>query len=258
MIDLHSHIIYSVDDGSRSLEESIAILKEAYEKGITDMVATPHYMKGAMTSTPEMVDQKLKVIKERLIEENIDINLYSGHEVYVDASIFEDLENKEINTIEDTDYLLIELPLSQELNNLEDLIFELQIKGYNVILAHPERYHFVQQEIHVLDDLVNGGVLLQLNISSLTGRYGEAAQKTAKELLRASMIHILGTDVHHQESYNLAIEESKEVLQKLVTKKMYDDLLVNNGRKVLTNEAVTPYEIQRKPKGIKGLFSKLT
>jgi len=258
MIDLHSHIIYSVDDGSRSLEESIAILKEAYRKGITDMVATPHYMKGAMTSTPQVVDEKLKVIRERLIEENIDLNLYSGHEVYVDASIFEDLENDRINTIQGTGYLLIELPLSQELNNLENLIFELQIKGYSVILAHPERYHFVQQDIHVLDDLVNGGLLLQLNISSLIGRYGEASQKTAKELLRASMIHVLGTDVHHEDSYNLGIEESIEVIQKLVTKEMYEDLLENNGRKVLNNAAVKPYEIQRKPKGIKGLFSKLT
>ena len=257
MIDLHSHIIYSVDDGSRSLEESISILKEAYAKGITDMVATPHYMKGAMISKPSVINERLNVLRKQLTEEGIPMNLYAGHEVYVDASMFEDLENNKINTIEDTGYLLIELPLTQELNNLEELIFELHIKGYNVILAHPERYHFVQQDIHALDSLINADVLLQLNIASLNGRYGSEAKETAENLLKANMIHVLGTDVHHKDSFNLAIEEGKEIIKKIVDEDMYNDLLENNGRKVLNNESIIPYEIKRKPKGIKGFFSGL-
>ncbi len=258
MVDLHSHIIYDVDDGSKSIEESIDIIKEASEKGITDMVATPHYMKGAMVSTPETINEKLNILREKLKEENVRINIYSGHEIYVDSTIFEDLENKKINTIEGTGYLLIELPLSQELNNLEDIIFELHIKGYNVILAHPERYRFVQKDIHSLDKLINSDVLLQMNISSLIGRYGTEAKQAAEALLKASMIHVLGTDVHHKNSINLQINEGIEIIKKLVTTNIYNDLLINNGKKILNNESIIPYTIKRKPKGIKGLFSSLS
>ena len=141
MIDIHSHLLYGVDDGCKTIEESIEILKDLECLGYTDIVLTPHYIANSKyTSSKKDNEKKLNALKNELQKRQIHINLYLGNEIYIDEKIDSLLKDKKITSLNDSDYLLIELPMSGEFPGYEDILFDLISKGKKVILAHPERY----------------------------------------------------------------------------------------------------------------------
>ena len=178
MIDLHCHIIFGTDDGAKELENSINILREAYEAGFTKICCTPHYIVPQYVKTKSENLEKLNIIKEKLKEENIDIELYLGNEIYVTNNMKELIEEGRVSTLSDTKYVLVELPLTQKIIDAEDMIENLTFEGYTVILAHPERYIYVQKDLKYLDKFIEMGVYLQGNYESLIGKYGKGAEKT--------------------------------------------------------------------------------
>lgn len=257
MIDMHSHVLFDVDDGSSTLEESIEILKQAAHAGISGMVTTPHYIRGAVTCEKEILNKKFDLLKDQIKKKQIPIELYKGHEVYIDALILKDIDDGKIQTINNSDYILLELPLSQRINNLEELIFELQIKGYRIILAHPERYYFVHEDIHRLDELIENGVLMQMNLCSLTGFYGPGTKETAMKLLKAQMIHLVGSDVHKRDSKNLKLKEPMKILKGIYGSEKSQKVLTENPASVLKNKHVKSFEVLHPKEGFfKRLFSK--
>lgn len=191
MKDLHNHLIYNVDDGSTSKELSIKILKEMENEGVTEIVLTPHYIIGTKYNTNNQ--EKLKKLKE--LQQYTNIKLYLGNEVFIDKNIIEYIKNKEISTINNTKYLLIELPLNNKLEEDKNIIFNLRNNNIIPIIAHPERYHYLNT--NKIEEYINMGCLMQGNISSLYGKYGKTSQKKLKELIKKHMIHLLGTDTHN-------------------------------------------------------------
>ena len=157
-VDIHSHILYGIDDGSKSLEESKEIIKQHIEMGFKDIVVTPHYIENSDYITNN--EEKEKILKTLKKEFN-DINLYLGNEVFINNNIEELLNNNEISTINGSKYLLIELPLHNKIKNATDIIYELRIKGIIPIIAHPERYEFVQKNPDSVDELIEEGAILQ-------------------------------------------------------------------------------------------------
>lgn len=197
MFDIHSHIINNIDDGSKSLEESIKILKNLKEKGVNNIILTPHYMLDSNLETSlEKRNKYFNILTEKINEEKIDINVYLGAEIYINPKIKENIEIEKIN-MNNTKYLLIEFPLNGEYNNAHGILSGLIEKGYKIILAHPERYTNVQKDITILDEYKNMGVLFQCNIGSLFKMYGKSAKKTIKKLLKERYIDFLGTDIHN-------------------------------------------------------------
>ncbi len=234
MKDLHSHILMEIDDGARSLDESIEILKKAQKEGITEIVLTPHYIKDTLYNAN---NRKKKTLMNKLLtriqDEKINIKLYLGNEVFLDKDIIALIRDKKIMTINNTRYILVELPMTNELINALDIMFELVRHGYIPILAHPERYTYIQKDIKKIDRFLEVGVLLQGNYLSLYGKYGRNAAKTLKKLLQAHKIHILASDIHRS-NHDYHLERiDKNLLSIVKDKKYVNELLVLNFDKIV-------------------------
>lgn len=239
MRDIHCHIMYGIDDGSKSLEQSIEILKNAYSNGITDIVLTPHYIN---KSEYNCDNKKKKKILDELIgelkKENIDINLYLGNEVMIDPDVSKLIANNKISTINNTKYVLVELPMHYENPNSEKMMFEIIRHGYMPILAHPERYDYVKEDISKLEPYINMGCILQGNYLSLFGRYGDEAKKILKILLKQRKIKILASDIHRP-STDYRIKKLKKKLKWFLRDKKYqEELLETNFFKIINDEII--------------------
>lgn len=197
MIDIHSHILPGVDDGARSIEESIKILQKAADAGVTTIVATPHVLEVPSKSEWQEVSNVFNGLKQKIVQENIHIEMILGAELFISPELPKTIkENRELTINNRNKYVLIELPMNEIPYFTKQIIFELQLQGIVPILAHPERYMEIQKDINKLVDFVRKGVLTQLNSGSLTGRYGKKVQKTAKRLLTNNLIYMIGSDVH--------------------------------------------------------------
>lgn len=243
MKDLHNHLIYNVDDGSTSKELSIKILQEMENKGVTDIVLTPHYIIGTKYNSNNQ--EKLEKLKE--LQQYTNIKLYLGNEVFIDNNILKYIENNEISTINNTRYLLIEFSLNNQLECLDNIIFELRNNNIIPIIAHPERYNYI--DIKRLEQYINMGCLMQGNISSLYGKYGKKAQRKLQQLLKKHMIHLLGTDTHN---HLIDIEKGYIRLSKLIDSKMKEEILNKNFDIIINNDLIEIYPIVSK----KSIFRK--
>ncbi|MBK1407222.1 tyrosine-protein phosphatase [Staphylococcus hominis] len=199
MIDIHNHVLVGVDDGPQSLDEAIALLKQASTQGIKGIVVTPHHLHPSYNNTFEMV---LKGIDElNHIEEiaQLDLQIYPGQEIRITDKIFEEIEQQRIYGINKSRYLLIELPSNEVPHYTKKLLYEIQIKGFIPIIAHPERNKAIAQNINLLYELINHGALSQLTSSSLTGELGKNLQKLSIQMLEHNLVHFIASDAHHSE-----------------------------------------------------------
>ena len=215
MKDLHSHLLPGIDDGSKSFEESIKILKKASIEGVTDIVLTPHYIEDTKYNCNNKNKKELfEELKEKIRNENININLYLGNEAYISENYIDLIKQHEIMTINNTRYLLLEFPLGNMFRNTKEILYELIVAGCIPILAHPERYKIFQRHPDYIEEYLRMGVLLQGNYKSLFGKYGSDAKKTLKYFLKRGWITFLGSDTHHEEDFDV-----KKLGKKLKTRK---------------------------------------
>ena len=238
MIDIHTHIIYDVDDGSDTLEESIAILKRAYENGVTDIILTPHYLDEA-SYNKEKVLNNYNMLLEKVKEHNIDIRIYLGNEIAVYGNITKILEDDRVQTMAGSRYILIEFPIATDVDYILDTIYEIKLKGLIPIIAHPERCECFVSHIERIDDAIKEGALIQCNTGSLTGLYGANAKKIVKKLLRENKIAFFATDTHklNNKRYDDLINIEEEVL-KTVGLYQKNKLFVHNARCILSNQEI--------------------
>lgn len=238
MIDIHSHILPNIDDGAKNIEETLHLLREAKQVGFQAIVSTSHYMEGYYeTNVPER-EMWMKVIYEKGQEENIGLKLYLGNEIYLSENIVELLKNGKASTINDTSYILFEMPLNVEPLNLYNVIYEMQENKLIPILAHPERYSFIQQNPDLIYDLVEKGIYMQSNYASIIGYYGKRAQVIVKKLLENNMVHFLGSDVHRKNTIYPKIPEILTKLEKIVGKEELEKLTTTNPKLVLQNKRI--------------------
>lgn len=228
MKDIHSHILYGIDDGCKTFEESLSILNKLYNEGITDLVATPHYIIGSNYNFDNKY--KTKLINE--LSKESKVNIYIGNEVFIDNDIFKYIKDKKISTINNSRYLLVELPYTNN-SRIKDMLLNLINNGIVPIIAHVERYKYLS--IDNLQEYIKLGCLLQGNITSLSLKYGRNSKRKLKILLKNNMIYILGTDTH---SNVLNISSCLKKLSKLVSLEEYNNLINNNFDKIINNEEI--------------------
>ncbi|MBP3635024.1 MAG: hypothetical protein J6J17_01005 [Bacilli bacterium] len=234
MIDIHSHLLYGVDDGSKSIEESVLIIKKLNKIGFTDIILTPHYINySSYNSCKTNNSIRFQDLKIRLANENINVNLYLGNEIYIDDEIMDLLKNNTISSLNDSKYLLIELPMSGEHESYYDIFLDLINIGYKVILAHPERYISFQKDFNKIYELKEIGVLFQCNIGSILDEYGKKARKTIIRLLKEHLITFVSTDIHHEKKNYMFVENAKKKFRKYITEKEINDLFENNAKKII-------------------------
>ena len=247
MIDFHTHILPNIDDGARSIEETFNLIKEAKNAGFESIISTSHYMENYYeTDTPER-EVWVNAIYENLKAKNIDIKLYLGNEIYMTDNIIKLLEEGKASTINDTSYVLFEMPLNIEPMNLYDMVYEMIQCKLVPVLAHPERYTFVQQEPELIYDLIQKGVLMQANYGSIIGQYGKKAQMIVKKFFENNMIHFLGTDVHRQNTIYTKMPEILEELGSLIGEDKLEELTTTNPGLALRNKKIEisePYPIE--------------
>ena len=198
MIDIHSHLIPNVDDGAKSPEETIELIKEAREAGITDIILTPHYIINSYEQNAETLILLKDKLQQIINSENIKVNLHIGMEVYITDNLVEILKQNKILTLAGSKYLLMELPLNTNVQYLDMVIFKLIEDNIIPIIAHPERYKFVQEDPSKVRELIESGCLIQSNIGSILGIYGKKAKKTIKYLFKNDLINFIATDTHRK------------------------------------------------------------
>lgn len=238
MIDFHSHIIPNIDDGSRSIEETFNLLKEAKEAGFESIILTSHYIENYYeTNVPER-DMWVKAISENLQNKGIDINLYLGNEIYMSDNMMQLLIDGKASTINNSCYVLFEMPLNVEPMNLYDVIYSLQENKLIPVLAHPERYKFIQKEPELVYDLIEKGVLMQANYGSILGQYGDKAEIIVRKFFESNMIHFLGSDVHRPNTIYKRIPQALKEIEEIVGKQKLEELTTINPKLALENKRI--------------------
>lgn len=240
MIDIHSHIIYNVDDGSKSLKESLDILTDAESEGVTDIILTPHYINGSRyDATLSTLRERLETLKKRAQEIGINVNLYLGNEAFIEYNLKELLEENKFTTLNGSRYLLFEFSMDNFYQGIYDLLFSFRNSGIVLIVAHPERYSFIQENPLLLNELLKHGALLQLDVGSFFGKYGKQAKRVANLIMKHKMASFIATDIHH--SYDNFYEQLRIIYEKYL-KTCSEQLLVENPRKVINNELIEKKE----------------
>ena len=240
MIDIHNHILFDIDDGCRSIEESLILLKKMEEIGFNKIILTPHYIKG----TTYTIDNKIKEIKlnqlqYQLNKQKINIKLYLGNEIFITDNIVELLRINVVSSINKGRYILIELPFENEIIGLADILYELKYHNLIPIIAHPERYTYFQNNNKKIQELRKEGILFQVNYSSILGYYGRKAKKTTKYLLKNNYIDFFGTDIHRcNKTY--VLDNFKKIEKKIIRiigNKNYNKI-IKNSEKIINNENI--------------------
>lgn len=197
-VDIHSHIIPGIDDGSKNLEASVAMLQRMSDFGIQHFILTPHIMEGVWENTSEIIQHKLSELKIHLNSINFPpINIQVAAEYMLDSNFNKLVANKDVLTLKD-DKILIEMSYFNAPINIYDILFKIQIAGYTPVLAHPERYTYLHSKYNEFKKLKEAGCLFQLNLLSLSNYYGKSIQSVAIQLLKDNLIDFVGSDIHNQ------------------------------------------------------------
>ncbi len=195
-VDMHSHLLPGIDDGVPDLQTSISIIKKFKELGYQKIITTPHIMSDIYKNTPEIIISAANKVREAIANEGIDIEFEAAAEYLIDDSFREILESNNLLTLKDK-YLLIELPYFSAPPDIYEILFELQVNDYKIILAHPERYAYWHHDFSKLENLKFRDIFFQINIISLTGTYSPQVKKIAEKLIDLNMVDFAGSDAHY-------------------------------------------------------------
>ncbi len=209
-VDIHSHILPGIDDGSPDIETSLELIQGLHDLGIRKCIATPHIIGDMYRNTPETINAALEKVKMACANAKIEMKLAAAAEYMLDDYFMELLQKKAPLLTLHKNIILTEISYSSAPQNLDEIAAAIITAGYVPILAHPERYHYYQQNFDGYYQLKKMGFFLQLNLLSLTGYYGKKAEKAAKFLIQKNLISFVGTDLHHFKHLN-AISNSKNM-----------------------------------------------
>ncbi len=200
--DMHSHLIPGIDDGAQDMDTALHLVQKMKDLGFRKLIATPHIMADIYQNTTDTIMKGLGELREAVSQAGIDIEIEAAAEYLVDDGLVHRLAKESLMTFGDR-YVLIELPYFNAPEQLEAILFEMQVAGYNLVLAHPERYVYWHQKFNKLKGLKERGVLFQVNIISLSGYYSHPTKKMAEKLIDAGMTDFLGSDLHNSQSFAL-------------------------------------------------------
>lgn len=257
MIDLHSHLIPGIDDGADTLEEAVEILKVMEKKGVKSAAATPHYPIYKRQDFKKELFNKLEILRKEAKRNNLDIKILSGTEIMINQELPLLYHQNKLLTINETDYLLLEFRLNIYPDYLEEIIYDLQTMGLKIIIAHPERYLYLQSDYSELYQWLEELELkIMLNSSSLTGVHGRKAQKTAQNLIKTGLCHLMASDTHGLNKRSFSLDQGLKEAEKI--RKGSAQLFQENAERVLNNQKLKNLKIIREKKDnslIKKLFS---
>lgn len=234
MIDIHSHILYGVDDGAASQKTTIEMLNIAVEEGIKSIIATPHFIIGSNMYNNEGLLQRYKEVCELIRENDIPIELYLGNELFGDALLADSLESGIGFTLANSKYVLTEFSYNTPSHTINNILYNVFLKGYTPVIAHPERV-FKKEDKTLIIDLIHKGCFLQMNTGSITGLYGKTVKRLAYDLLESNMIHIMATDAHTSGKRSPRVKEAYNIISTRYGNERAEKLFITNGTHIINN-----------------------
>ena len=239
MIDFHNHILPDVDDGSKSTDISLEMLRFAQSQGITEVVNTVHFQHPKMEKkliSYEIIKKKTDKLQNLLNQNKIDIKLHFGSEVYFYPNLMT-IKNNPLTTFGNGKYMLIEFPLIQVPELQKKHLFDLKLSGVTPIIAHPERYITVQDDLSMVTTWLEAGCLIQVDAGSILGKLGKKSKEVAEKILKNGWCQIIGSDSHDNSNRNFCLREAHDYVMRWIGvdgKKMFSD----NPKKVLEGNPI--------------------
>jgi protein-tyrosine phosphatase len=195
-VDMHSHLIPGIDDGSPDLATSLELIRSLQKLGYRKLITTPHILWEVYPNTTEIITQGLATLQKAVEEAKIDVEIHAAAEYFIDE-YFEELLKKKMPLLPISgNKVLVEFSMITAPLDLQQVLFDMQLQGYQPIIAHPERYIYLSHRKHFFDELQSAGCMFQLNLLSLTGYYGKSVQELAEYLLKGNYYSYAGTDLH--------------------------------------------------------------
>ncbi len=222
--DMHSHLLPDLDDGLQTMEQTIEFVKEMEQLGYKKLICTPHILPDVHNNSPETILPRLEEVRKALRENKIDVEIDAAAEYMVGLEFQESIQRGDKLLTFGKNYILIEMSYAAPSQNINEVIFDLKIRGYKPILAHPERYNYYLGNNDIYEEFLGRGCLLQLNLLSLTGFYGKPVQKAAEHLVKNKLISFIGSDMHHLGHLNM----TKQIATSTKFHKMVLDLDLKN------------------------------
>jgi tyrosine-protein phosphatase YwqE len=222
-VEFHNHLLPGVDDGVKNIDDSIRILREFAHMGYEKIILTPHIYQEFYPNSEEFLINEFNAFQQE-VEKEVDLELSLGAEYFLDETLMSKLKEKKVLLTIHDNKLLVETSFVVKPFNLDQILFELQVYGYQPILAHPERYEYLMEDPQLLHKLHNAGVHFQVNAGSILGRYGSRQKKLAKYILKNELVDYLGSDIHRYKD----LEWLKKSLKKKSFVRQGKDIIKNN------------------------------
>ena len=257
MIDFHNHILPSVDDGSKSIDMSLSMLQHAQNQGITDVVNTVHLQHPKMDGKNvsfNTINKEIDTLKNILNKNNIDINIHIGSEVFFLPNLVELIDNP-LATIGNGKYMLIEFQVHQLPYIHKQELFDLKMAGVTPIIAHPERYNDVMEDISIVTNWLESGCIIQVDAGSVLGYLGSGAQKTSERIIKNGWCHILGSDSHNDRGRNFCLKEAVELVRNWIGDEV--EFLVNNNPEAVIKGKMIDIDFEYEPRKQSNFFSRI-
>jgi protein-tyrosine phosphatase len=248
MIDIHCHILPGVDDGAGTMEDSIAMAKAAVHGGIDTIIATPHHLNGSYDNEKAAIINHTAALNERLQREGVPLTILPGQETRLNGEMVDGLEQGELLTQNETNYLFVEFPSDHVPGYAKQMLFDLQVAGYTPIIVHPERNREILEHPSTLYQFVQKGALTQVTAASVLGKFGKKIQKLSHQLIEANLTHFIATDAHNTTTRGFCLREAYTEIQKqhgngVLYFYMENPELLISGKRVMKHE---PSEIKKK------------
>ncbi|WP_088052506.1 tyrosine-protein phosphatase [Virgibacillus dakarensis] len=257
MIDIHCHILPGVDDGARTLTESLAMAHEAASQGIQKIIATPHHHNGSFDNPGQDVIGAVEYLNWKFQEEQIPVEIVPGQEPRINGDVVEDLKRGDILPLNVTSgYVFIELPSSHVPQYTTQLLFDVQIAGYKPIIVHPERNHELMDNPDKLYRMVKNGALTQITAASVVGKNGGKVQKFTNQLVEANLTHFVASDAHNVKKRGFYMQDAFEQIKKQFGNMMQYQFM-ENSEALIVGKPIHADEPERiKAKKLWGLLRK--
>ncbi|MGG1246349.1 tyrosine-protein phosphatase [Bacillus spizizenii] len=237
MIDIHCHILPAMDDGASNSADSIEMARAAVYQGIRTIIATPHHKNGVYENGQAAVREAADQLNKRLIKEDIPLTVLPGQEIRIYGDLERDLAEQQLLTLNDTKYILVEFPFDQVPRYAEQLFYDLQLKGYIPVIAHPERNREIRENPSLLYHLVEKGAASQITSGSLAGTFGKQMKAFSLRLAEANLIHFVASDAHNLKTRDFHYQEALHVLKKEFGPEFHY-MLTENAELLLQNQTI--------------------
>lgn len=237
-IDIHSHILPGVDDGSDGFDMSMRMLRRAADDGISGIILTPHNKPGHRHRHFSEIRSRMEGLRKMMSEDSINIDLYMGSELYYRNGLLEEIENDTAGTLAGSRYVLVEFNPPEDYDYIRNGIYSLLTGGYYPILAHAERYRNVCAGKYGIGDLIEMGCYIQVNAGSVMGKAGPKAKRFVKNMLRQRQIHFIATDAHDLEKRAPYLSDCAHFISKKYGEDYSEKLLCENPLSVIRDREI--------------------